>query len=711
MLFSFFSSLIQRVAAVTPERQGRGITASRTGFCGLLMFWLLLNGTASAGTWTRVVNQNPQYYTGTMLLLTDGSVMVHSGNDYQTWTKLTPDSTGSYVNGTWTTLGKMGTPRRNFASLLLTDGTVLVLGGEFTGSNVYSSFSPNNSNTGEIYNPATNKWKAIAKFPGTAFGAGPAVLNEYGYVIAGSATSNDTFYYYPPQVSNGYQYGDYWSTFGGGGGGGGGFGFNGDPKLRKDDNTKETWLLLPNYRGVLSYDITASIKGSYATPPALPTLPTAQRFSLYTYDWTDSGTVPLALTTIPMQPKPPATTFTVPAIGPGSVLPNGKVIQIGGNNKTAIYTPSTSSTGTGSWVMGPSLLPASMVGATAPGAMLPDGHFFFLAEDSVSGYSTTLFDYNYTSNTLTDLGPTLPSSFYLRYSAPSDCRMLVLPDGGLLLSTLYYGLYEYKTSGTPMDDWRPTISSVSKSSSNKFRLYGSRLTGISEGATFGCDARMSSNYPIVRLDRGGVTTYARTVYWSSPGISSPGYNNSQYLDFEIPAGFSTGIYQARVIANGIPSLTTEPVDFKLGVVTASFANGTLTITGDDEINKITVNYKQVKDTSGVLKSASATITANDPFTLVNGKSSVTFDVGIKRINVKAVMGAGDDSIALNSFFASTITVDLGDGADTASFLYNSIQTLLAIDGGLAIDGSSDLDTDIVTLSGNSIVKRTTVNVP
>ena len=710
MLFSFFPSLFQRVAALILERQGRGVTVSWMGLCGLLMSWLLLIGTASAGTWTQVVNQNPQYYTGTMLLLTDGSVMVHSGNDYQTWTKLTPDSTGSYVNGTWTTLGKMGTPRRNFASLVLTDGTVLVLGGEFTGSNVYSSFSPNNSNTGEIYNPVTNKWKAIAKYPGTAFGAGPAVMNENGYVIAGSATSNDTFYYYPPQVYNGYQYGDYWSTFGGGGGGG--FGFNGDPKLRKDDNTKETWLLLPNYRGVLSYDISASINGSYAIPPALPTLPTAQRFSLYTDNWTDSGTIPLALTTIPKQPKPPATKFTVPSIGPGSVLPNGKVIQIGGNGKTAIYTPTTSSTGTGSWVMGPSL-PTGMVGATAPGAMLPDGHFLFLAEDSQNSYSTSLLDYNYTSNTLTDLGASLPPplSYYLPYSAPSDCRMLVLPDGGLLLSTLYYGLYEYKTSGTPLSTWRPTISSVSKTSSNKFRLYGSRLTGISEGATFGCDARMSSNYPLVRLDRGGVTTYARTVYWSSPGISSPGYNNYQYLDFEIPVGLPTGTYQARVIANGIQSSTTVPVDFKLGVVTATFANGTLNITGDDEINKITVTYKQVKDTSGVLKSASATITANDQFTLVNGKSSVTFDVGIKRINVNAVMGAGDDLISLNSFFASTITVDLGDGADTASFLYNSIQTLLAIDGGLAIDGSSDLDTDIVTLSGNSIAKRTTVNVP
>jgi hypothetical protein len=90
---------------------------------------LLINGgVASAQTWTPLLNQNPEFYNSTMLLLTDGSVMVHSGWDYQTWTKLTPDSTGSYVNGTWSTLASMSIPRRNFGSVMLTDGRVMVLG-------------------------------------------------------------------------------------------------------------------------------------------------------------------------------------------------------------------------------------------------------------------------------------------------------------------------------------------------------------------------------------------------------------------------------------------------------------------------------------------------------------------------------------------------------------------------------------------------------
>ena len=52
-----------------------------------------------SGTWTSLTNQ-PTFAVNAMLLLTDGTVMCQelaSAN----WWKLSPDSTGSYVNGTW----------------------------------------------------------------------------------------------------------------------------------------------------------------------------------------------------------------------------------------------------------------------------------------------------------------------------------------------------------------------------------------------------------------------------------------------------------------------------------------------------------------------------------------------------------------------------------------------------------------------------------
>jgi hypothetical protein len=51
-----------------------------------------------------------------MLLLTDGSVIVLSNSDYQTWMRLTPDAQGSYINGTWSLTSRMIGSRLDFAS-------------------------------------------------------------------------------------------------------------------------------------------------------------------------------------------------------------------------------------------------------------------------------------------------------------------------------------------------------------------------------------------------------------------------------------------------------------------------------------------------------------------------------------------------------------------------------------------------------------------
>ena len=167
----------------------------------LIVGLLISAGQASAGTWKQVVNPNPKYYSGTMLLLTDGTVMVQSTYDYVSWTKLTPDATGSYVNGTWTTLAPMTLTRKNFASIVMPDGRVLVLGGEFSGSNLSSK--ANNTNRGEIYDPVTNKWKRIANFPEQTFGAAPAVLRPSSYsssywtILAGSPATSQTYEYDP----------------------------------------------------------------------------------------------------------------------------------------------------------------------------------------------------------------------------------------------------------------------------------------------------------------------------------------------------------------------------------------------------------------------------------------------------------------------------------------------------------------------------------
>src|SRR5271156_5244756 len=91
--------------------------------CGLL---LPLRATAAAG-WIQVAasGSGPDS-VGTMLLLSDGTVMVKEGNTTSNWYRLTPGSTGGYTNGSWSTRTSMHYTRQYFSSDVLQDGRVFV---------------------------------------------------------------------------------------------------------------------------------------------------------------------------------------------------------------------------------------------------------------------------------------------------------------------------------------------------------------------------------------------------------------------------------------------------------------------------------------------------------------------------------------------------------------------------------------------------------
>jgi hypothetical protein len=111
--------------------------------------------------------------------LTDGTILVQSYNG-QTWMKLTPDATGSYINGTWTTLASAPTARLYFASQVLPDGTFWLAGGEYSGPGLL----PNWSNTGEIYDPVANSWSSITPYPNQP--GCPAINYVSGNLTSGS---------------------------------------------------------------------------------------------------------------------------------------------------------------------------------------------------------------------------------------------------------------------------------------------------------------------------------------------------------------------------------------------------------------------------------------------------------------------------------------------------------------------------------------------
>jgi hypothetical protein len=124
---------------------------------------LRVAGTSSS-PWTALKNPPPFGTPGTMLVASDGTVLVHDEPDNNVtggtnqWWRLTPAANGSYIDGTWSKIASMPADYSPlyFASAILPDGRMIVEGGEYIGDNAVWS------NQGEIYNPVTNTWRSVA---------------------------------------------------------------------------------------------------------------------------------------------------------------------------------------------------------------------------------------------------------------------------------------------------------------------------------------------------------------------------------------------------------------------------------------------------------------------------------------------------------------------------------------------------------------------
>src|SRR5580765_117622 len=164
LVFSFSRCWWNRWWAGEPKARKRNRTVKRAPTAKLRLEpledrWL------PSGTWVNLADSTPSS-SGTMLLLSDGSVMMQRGGVSRGWLNLRPNADGSYLNGTWSQLASMNIGRLYYASNVLPDGRVFVVGGEFSGP----SGSGNDTNTTEIYDPVANLWQNTASFPQAVFG-------------------------------------------------------------------------------------------------------------------------------------------------------------------------------------------------------------------------------------------------------------------------------------------------------------------------------------------------------------------------------------------------------------------------------------------------------------------------------------------------------------------------------------------------------------
>jgi hypothetical protein len=456
----------------------------------------------ATSAWTALLNSAPSPNgTGTMMLLTDGTVMVQGGGSataVSTWYQLTPDSTGNYGKGTWTQLTSMHTPRLYYGSNILTDGRVFVQGGEYTNQGQVWT------RTGEIFDPVAGTWKTITNFPKSQFGDDPSQVLPDGTVLCGYLSGPQTYIYNPSTNA--------WH-----------FAAN---KMRTDQSDEEGWVKLPD-GSILSYDVWASISSGSGS---------AQRYVPSSNKWVDAGSVPVALSSGGVGDE----------LGPCFLLPDGRAFVIGATGNTALYTPSTNT-----WAAGPTI-PGGMGADDAPGAVLPNGHVIFAADVPLFSSPTKIFDFDPVANSITQVITPAALTNVLNVNPSYVDRMLVLPSGKLLLGDASDRLWVYSPTGSAQSSWKPTVQSVVNNGNGTYTLTGTQLNGLDEGAAYGDDAEMSSNYPIVRLkNAAGTIYYCRTSGWSSTGVATG--TTVETVNFTLPSGLPSGSYSLYAVANGIAS--------------------------------------------------------------------------------------------------------------------------------------------------------------
>ncbi len=251
--------------------------------------------------------------------------------------------------------------------------------------------------------------------------------------------------------------------------------------------------------------------------------------------------------------------------GPAFILPNRKAVFFGGAQYNVFYTPTNTRTA-GSWSNAASFpkIGTTYVGCPdAPGAMMTNGHILLavspigLSNNDEYRTPTWFLEYDYTTNAFTQITSNVPTwgADSLPGVVSQQCEFLDLPDGNVLVgvgqtpsSTQYF---IYTPGSGPLAIGKPTISNITELSCNNFKITGKGFNGICEGAGFGDDWQMSTNYPIVRLTNGTDVYYAKTTNWNRLGaIETDSLKDTAY--FTLP-NMPGGTYSLVVTANGNPS--------------------------------------------------------------------------------------------------------------------------------------------------------------
>jgi hypothetical protein len=455
-----------------------------------------------------------------MLLLTDGTVMAQAICTNKWW-RLTPDASGSYVNGTWTPLADSTNAPLYYASAVLADGRVFVAGGE------YNNCGRADLYTAQIYDPIWNNWTSIPLPAGwTKIGDAPCCMLPDGRILLGSIEAGNKTAIYDPGSNT-------WTA----------------SASKAATGSEETWTLLP--------DETVLTVECYNSPHT-------EKYVIAADNWVTAG---YTLQDIILE--------SLNEIGPAILLPDGRVFCVGGNGRTAIYTPPPVANMAGTWTNGPTF-PNSWKSPDAPGVLLPNGRVLCVAGPDAGGWANPTHFFEFDGTSLNAV-PDPPNNADVTY----DARLLLLPTGQVLYATGSNNIQVYTPDSAPDPAWKPVITSYPSNVriAQTYTLQGRLLNGLSQACSYGDDCTNATNYPIVRLEGGGKVWWCRTFDHSTMGVAT-GFS-IQSTNFTLPCGIPVGSYNLCVIANGIESdcvpITVEPFMLRLPITEGmvSFLIGSL----------------------------------------------------------------------------------------------------------------------------------------
>ena len=458
------------------------------------------------GHWTALVNTNQAGDgIGICMLLPDGTVLAEGSG--ANWWGLTPDDNGSYVNGNWTQRTSSTWGHQDGSTAVLTNGNVFVGGGE----------NGNGSDQVEIYNPVTGLW-SIAVNP-TSFGGisdGNAMLLPDDEVMI-YPLDNTTYLFNPANKTISPTPGQPLAGIG-----------------------EVCWVKLPD-DNILLIDSDNSNTGAT----------TAEMYDPYTGMWTNAvlgGTVPNIWPNM-------TGTGDVSEMGPAFLLPNGNAIFFGGNGATAVYD-------NGIWSQSASL-PGTLGQKDGPGAMMDNGKILLAVSPQGNNGSrsdangigpTSFYEYDYTANNYNGAFSPAPSPGSGISSRAAVLKLLDLPDGTVLLSGAGDQLYDYQPDLSPLPAGQPVINSVQWNPDGSLHLTGTLFNGISQGAAYGDDEQMDSNFPLVRFLGSSGIYYGSTYNWSSTSVQTG--NRIVTTEVTVPSNVLDfpGQWVIQVVANGNASV-------------------------------------------------------------------------------------------------------------------------------------------------------------